>query len=186
MNLRLLPLSFALAGALLSPAHAENPKVALLAKEGHWVEKGWPAHGPMLGQMAPRLELFGWINGEVQPQAMKGQIVVVDFWATWCGPCKRAIPHNNEILKKYAGKGVLVIGACGSGRGEEKMAETARQLKAEYPNARASKACTEAWKVQWWPTYAVIDRAGKLRALGIQPEYVEKVLDALLEEQRTR
>jgi thiol-disulfide isomerase/thioredoxin len=178
-----LPLTFLLVGTLFPAGAAENPKVALLAKEGHWLPKGWPTHAPLLGQTAPRLELSEWINGEVKPEAMKGKIVVVDFWATWCGPCKKAIPHNNAIMKKYAPKGVLVIGACGSGRGEEKMAETAREFRAEYPNARASKASTEAWKVQWWPTYAIIDRQGKVRALGIQPEYVEKVLEALLEEQ---
>jgi len=179
MKLRHLSLAI----ALFLPACAENPQVALLAKEGHWMEAGWPTHAPMLGQPAPKLELSDWINGEVKPEAMKGKIVVVDFWATWCGPCKRAIPHNNELLKRYAPKGVLIIGACGSGRGEEKMAETLRELKAEYPNAHASKASTEAWKVKWWPTYAIIDRRGKLRALGLQPDYVEKVLDALLAEQ---
>jgi thiol-disulfide isomerase/thioredoxin len=183
MNLhRLLPI-LALAIATAPFARAENPQVAALAKEGHWVATGWAAHSPMLGQPAPRLELSEWINGEITPQSMKGKIVVVDFWATWCGPCRRAIPHNNELLKRYASKGVLIFGACGSGRGEEKMAETLKELKAEYPNARASKGTTEAWKVQWWPTYAVIDRQGKVRALGIQPEYVEKVIDALLVEQ---
>jgi len=140
----------------------------------------------MLGQVAPPLELSGWVGGELSPEARKGKIVVVDFWATWCGPCLMAIPHNNALSRRYADRGVLVLGACGSGRGEEKMAYFAELLQLRYPTAIASPATTASWKVQWWPTYAVVDRNGVLRALGLRPDAVEKVVDALLEEQPGR
>jgi thiol-disulfide isomerase/thioredoxin len=171
---------------LLIPAigfSAENPKVAALAKEGHWLEKAWAIHAPMLGKQAPKLELSSWLNGEIKPAAMQGKIVVVDFWATWCGPCRASIPHNNELVKKYASKGVLLVGACGSGRGEEKMGEVAKATGLAYPTARVTATTTSAWNVQWWPTYAVVDRNGTLRAIGLQPDYVEKVVEALLVEQ---
>ncbi len=180
MPSRALCLGLLLPGLL---AAGENPKVAALATEGHWLESGWSAHRPMLGRPAPALDLSGWLNGEVKLEALKGKIVVVDFWATWCGPCRASIPHNNELARKYADRGVVVLGACGSGRGEERMEEVARATGLAYPTARATRATTEAWRVQWWPTYAVIDRKGALRALGLQPDYVEKVVDALLAEQ---
>jgi thiol-disulfide isomerase/thioredoxin len=178
--IRAWTLSLLVAALALS---AENPKVAALAKEGHWLESGWAAHGPMLGQPALGLELSGWLNGEVKPEAMKGKIVVVDFWATWCGPCRASVPHNNDLAKKYADRGVLLFGACGSGRGEEKMAEVAKATGLAYPTARVSAASTKAWNVQWWPTYAVVDRKGTLRAIGLRPDHVEKVIEALLAEQ---
>jgi thiol-disulfide isomerase/thioredoxin len=158
-------------------------KVEELAREGYWgKEDTWAEHQKMLGKPAPKIELSNWMNGEVKAKDMKGKILVVDYWATWCGPCIRAIPHNNEMSKKYADKGVLIIGACGGG-GEEKMADVAKQHNVEYPVAKVTPASTKAWKVKWWPTYVVVDREGKVRAIGIKPDHVDKVVDALLEEQ---
>ena len=152
-----------------------------LAKEGHWLEKAWAEHHAMLNKPAPKLELSGWINGEVKPEQMKGKIVVVDFWATWCGPCRASVPHNNAMAKAYSKRGVILIGACGGGQ-EEGMGALASSLHIEYPTAKVSAATTKAWSVQWWPTYAIIDREGRLRALGLRPDAVEPVIEALLQE----
>jgi thiol-disulfide isomerase/thioredoxin len=157
-------------------------KAEAIAKEGYWgKEDTWAEHSKMLGQPAPALNLSDWHGKAVTAADIKDKIVVVDFWATWCGPCKQAVPHNNELAKKYADKGVVVVGACGGG-GEEKMDAVVDETKMEYPTGKASEATTKAWGVQWWPHYVVVDRAGKIRAIGIQPDYVEKVIQALMEE----
>jgi len=63
------------------------------------------------GKPAPKLELTQWLNtkGGKAPDT-KGKIVVLDFWATWCGPCIASIPKTNKLRKKYADKGVVIIG----------------------------------------------------------------------------
>jgi thiol-disulfide isomerase/thioredoxin len=161
---------------------AAEDKVAPIAKEGYWGdEKTWPEHAKLVGKQAPALTLTDWHGKPVQAADMKGKIIVVDFWATWCGPCKRAVPHNNEVMKKYAEKGVIVMGACGGGQ-EERMNAVVDETKMEYPTGKATKEVTEAWGVQWWPHYVVVDKKGVIRAIGIQPDTVEKVIDALLEE----
>jgi len=161
---------------------ADGGKVETLAKEGHWEPEQWAEHAKLLGKPAPNLAMSDWRGTAVKATDMKGKIVVVDFWATWCGPCKAGVPHNNEVAKKYADKGVLVIGACG-GEQEEKMNEVAQETKMEYPTAKTTAESTKAWGVQWWPHYVVVDRKGVIRAAGLKPDYVEKVIEALIEEQ---
>ncbi len=141
------------------------------------------AHAAIEGKAMPALDLTGWVNGEVKAADMKGKIVVVDFYATWCGPCMRAIPHNNELAKKYKEKGVVLFGVCTSNRGQEKMAQTVKDKGIEYPTARDPNLKSEkAWGVHYYPTYAIVDRKGIVRVVGLQPQYVEPYVKKLLEE----
>ncbi len=140
-------------------------------------------HAALEGKPMPPLHVTTWINGEVKPEAMKGKVVVVDFYATWCGPCMNAIPHNNELLKQYKEKGLVIVGVCTSKNGQEKMAQVVKEKGIEYPTARDPDLTSEkAWAVHYYPTYAVVDRKGIVRAIGLQPQNVEAVVKKLLNE----
>ncbi len=131
----------------------------------------------------PALDLAGWINGEVKAADMKGKVVIVDFYATWCGPCMAAIPHNNELLKKYKDQGLVILGVCTNKRGQDKMAQVVKDRGIKYPTARdPDLKSQEAWAVQYYPTYAIVDRKGIVRVIGLQPDYVEQVVKKLLAE----
>ena len=146
-------------------------------------EETQKAHDEITGKPMPKLSLAGWINGQVTPEDMKGKILIIDFYATWCGPCIRGIPHNNEMMSKYKDKGVLIFGVCTTDTGQEKMEDVAKANDMKYPSARDPKLESQkAWRVSYYPTFAIVDRKGILRAIGVQPEYVEKVVDKLLEE----
>jgi cytochrome c biogenesis protein CcmG, thiol:disulfide interchange protein DsbE len=137
----------------------------------------------MQGKPAPPLQLSNWINGKaVQLSDLNGKIVVLDFWATWCGPCIKAIPHINELNKKYADKGVVFIGVCAQ-KGAEKMAETVKKHQIEYPVAADTNGKTvAAYKVTGFPDYYIIDRKGNLRWADFANKDVEKAITILLAE----
>lgn len=142
----------------------------------------WKDRVALTGKAPPQLTVAQWVGKSLTQDDVRGKIVVVDFWATWCGPCLAMIPENNSIYEKYKGD-VVVIGVCSSS-GQERMEPLAKQRLIKYPIARdPDSRSAQAFLVGWWPTYAVIDRRGTLRALGVAGNHVEDVVKKLLEEQ---
>ena len=141
------------------------------------------AHALLEGKPMPALHVSDWINGGITAGSIKGKVVIVDLYATWCGPCMAAIPHNNELLKKYKAKGLVIIGVCTSSHGQEKFAANAKEHGMEYPAARDPDLKSEKdYAVHYYPTYAIIDRKGIVRVIGLQPDHVEAVVKKLLAE----
>jgi thiol-disulfide isomerase/thioredoxin len=68
------------------------------------------AQAASIGDTAPPLTIERWVKGSPCKIAPGTNIFVVEFWATWCPPCRRSIPHLTELQKKYAGKGIIFIG----------------------------------------------------------------------------
>ncbi len=135
----------------------------------------------MQGKPAPAFQLNGWMNSKaLELKKLKGKIVILDFWATWCGPCIASIPHTNEMMKKYADKGVVFIGVCHQ-RGAEKMEETAKDKGIKYPIA-VDQGTNAAYKANSFPDYYIIDRKGILRWADIANRDVEKAIEHLLAE----
>jgi len=136
----------------------------------------------LVGKPMPALQVDHWINGPITPQDMKGKVVVLDIFSTWCGPCIAAIPRNNEIYQKHKGD-LLLIGVCTSDDGQDKLPDLAKDKKISYPVAQDPNLKTaDAYHVQMFPTYVVVDRKGIVRAAGLTPEGMETAVAKLLAE----
>jgi thiol-disulfide isomerase/thioredoxin len=68
------------------------------------------AEGLGVGDPAPKLEVKEFVKGDAVAKFEKGKVYVVEFWATWCGPCRASIPHLTELAHKYKDKGVRFVG----------------------------------------------------------------------------
>lgn len=136
----------------------------------------------LVGLPMPALDLSEWRNGEISSDEMKGKVIVIDFWATWCAPCLAAVPSNNDLMEKYHAADVRIIGIC-TNTGQQLYDQIIKQTQPKYPLARdADQKTMTAWSAMSYPTYAVVDRKGILRAIGLKHDSIAPVVDKLLAE----
>lgn len=107
-----------------------------------------------LGQKAPEIQVEGWIT---EPVNLEGKYVLVDIWATWCGPCRKGIPELNEWQKKFKDQ-LVIIGI--SNETKEKVEPYAKQ-NIEYANGYDTQSrLKNALKVTGIPHVILIDPNG--------------------------
>lgn len=140
------------------------------------------------GKALPKLDYskMAWSGGKAPAEKeLDGKILVIDVWATWCGPCRRALPHNVELTKEHAKDGVVVLGICASGSAKE-MEEIQKKAGVDYPAAFAGESEKELERqlhTPWFPYYLVVDRKGVVRGAALSHDGAAKAVEALLKEQ---
>lgn len=148
------------------------------------------ADSPLVGKAAPpiRLNLLG--GGEFDSTAyQKKNILLVDFWATWCGPCRKAMPVLIDVAKEYKDKGVLYFAVdLREDSGTVKRFLQEQKLDIQVPLDKDGKVAQE-YLVRGIPTMAVIDKAGLVREVHVGysdtlKSDLKKTLDAIIGNQK--
>ena len=142
-----------------------------------------------VGSPAPGLAPVRYLTKVGGPAELKtGQVYVIDFWATWCGPCIQAMPHLAELQAKYAGKGVTVI-ALASPQDAQELTDTEEFAEREGERLKIAIALESqptnyaayflAAKQRGIPCTFVINRDGKVAYIG-HPMEVDAKLGAIV------
>ncbi len=117
----------------------------------------------------------------------RGRIVIVHFWAAWCGPCMEAIPAKRELVERFRGEPLIVLGVNGDAEREEAISarEASDMSWRSWWNEGATGGIASAWHVRAWPTYYVIDREGVIQFKFVGdpgPRVMESAISSLLNE----
>ncbi len=112
------------------------------------------------GRQAPDFRLPG-IKSEVKLSAHQGKVVYIDFWASWCGPCRKSFPWMNEIQEKYGNRLKVIAINLDQDRGEADKFLKQNQPKFTIAFDSSGKIA-EAYKVKAMPSSYLIDSKGKI------------------------
>ena len=131
----------------------------------------------LLGKDAPEIQADGWLNTEksVTLKDLRGKPVVVEFWATWCRPCRASIPHLAELQKKHKDAGLVIVGLTA----EPKETVEAFTKKIEMPYIIGYGSSTsDEYEVKSIPHAVVVGPDGKVLWEGgpHSPEF-DKAID---------
>lgn len=115
-----------------------------------------------VGDAAPTFALTGAHGDEVSLETLRGKVVYVDFWASWCGPCRRSFPWMNEMHRRYAAQGLVIVAIdVDKNRADGERFLTANA--AEFAIAYDPDGVTpNVYGVTGMPSSYLIDTAGKL------------------------
>ena len=138
---------------------------------------------PKIGEQSPDIALPD-VNGAVQKLSdLKGKVVLIDFWASWCGPCRRANPGLVELYSKYKSKGFEIYGVSIDDKKDAwKKAIAADKITWKQVNEAGGWDAPIAlkWKLEQIPASFLLDQQGKVIALDPGKDDIEAQLKKLL------
>ncbi len=132
---------------------------------------------------APEFTLQDMNGNTVSLSNFKGKVVIIDFWATWCSPCRAAIPGLERLYKAYNAKGLVVLGISVDQGGWESVKEFGTGLGVTYPILKGNDDVFVKYMVRSIPMLVITDRNGKVhkQLIGaMSEEDLENEVKALL------
>jgi len=145
------------------------------------------APAAVVSGIAPDFTLRTSEGRNLRLQEQRGRVVMVNFWATWCGPCKQEMPHLNRLYEKYRGSGFVLLGVNVDDDARNAIG-TASKLGVTFPVLLdAQKTVSRLYDLNTMPSTVVIDRDGRVRYLhrgyreGYEDTYDQQIRELLKE-----
>ena len=141
------------------------------------------AAADIVGQPAPDFALRSMKGPPMRLSEHLGEVVIINFWATWCGPCRQEMPLLDELYGKYQRAGLVLL-SVNIDEAAEPAVEMAQTLKVSYPVLfDARKEVSRAYDVSAMPVTVLVDRAGVVRYVseGYKPGYEKRYTEKLRE-----
>ncbi len=149
-------------------------------------EKQKIAESIKVGLPAPDFTAKTIDGKEIALKQLRGKVVVLDFWATWCGPCVAMVPHMKDFYEKYKDKDVVLIGVSADAKIEE-LKEFVEEKEISWPQIFDGDSETTGilykYAVSKFPTIMVIDQQGVFRGVDVHSKLTDLV-DQLLEKEK--
>lgn len=143
------------------------------------------ARVPVIGERAPDFTLRSSIGKNLKLSEYRGQVVMVNFWATWCGPCREELPQLNRLYAQYQRAGFVLLGLNVDDNPKAAL-KLVDQLSLGFPVLFDSKKQVSGrYDVDAMPSTLLIDRSGVVRYLhrgyrgGVEREYESKLRELL-------
>lgn len=159
---------------------AENKQVASVARQFEGALK-------KLDMLGKTIEISGkTVEGkDFDLKNMKGKVVLVDFWATWCGPCIAEIPNMEAAFKKYHGRGFDIIGVS-LDRTDDAIVKfnEARKIPWQSINVEDSRTLADRYSVNAIPFPVLVDANGRVVSLRARGPQLERLLEKMLGEKK--
>ena len=164
-------------------ARARALRLAMCAALALCVSAAAPAVA--LSASAPDFTLRTLGGPNLRLQEQRGRVVMINFWATWCGPCRQEMPQLNRLYEKYKGSGFVLLGV-NVDDDVRNAAEVAAKLGVGFPVLLdTDKQVSRAYDLATMPSTVLIDRDGKVRYVhrgylaGVEDAYDKQILELL-------
>ncbi len=157
--------------------------IAFLAFLGWGLVRAY--QGPVEEGPAPDFTLTTFDGETIRLSDLRGQVVVINFWASWCPPCREEAPYLERTWRKYKDKGVMFIGVDYLDT-EKKALEYLEEFDITYPNGPdIGTRIADAYRIKGVPETFFVDKQGNLRGVKIgplRPPELDERIEALLNE----
>jgi peroxiredoxin len=115
---------------------------------------------PRRGQPAPNFKVISAAGQTISQENYRGHVLILDFFATWCQPCRQSIPHLVEMNRKYGKQGLQILGLSVDEDGERAVKTFTDEFRVNYPLAMAGDATTADFGIRSVPVMYLIDKKG--------------------------